>query len=722
MVLALAAALSVALVAAVLHQGADPTPSGPPNRVVLGAATAATVDRCDDTLLLTVDGGGEQAAGNGRPGRTVEVFRRAIMTYAATAGRSVNSVGIELDAAAPRALVGTSPGTTQVKKSLTAQRVRLWRKPVATGVQRAVSALDQATLECPSQQVLLAGYAQGAAVVHRVLVRLQVRPEGLVRIAGVALVSDPDRRSRSTAALLGAPVAGSASSGLFPRFLEAVADVPPPSPTYSVFSVCTAGDLVCDPRNNRVKDALRLARSYHSGSGARQVRAAAAATWRTVRQWPVPRPDIQVVSSELGQPVSLQLSVDVLPGVAAGVVWSDAQQLPPGMTLSAGGLLSGVPTGYGTWNITYLVANTAPVTTAVPGVVVLTVAAESTGVSAGGQSTCEVRTDTTTWCWGRNNFGQLGNGSVQPSVVPVEVAGTAGWSSVSTSGSTTCGTKTTGTLWCWGLNNFGQLGIGRGKSRSTPVQVGTSTAWTSVSTSWFHTCATRANGTLWCWGSNLRGQLGNGGFENNGSPSRVGQDSDWASVSTGGFSTCAVRQDGGAWCWGQNVFGQNANANESPQPRPTLVPGGLTWAEVSAGWAHTCGVTLDGAAWCWGLNNRGQLGDGTRTLRRAPVPVSGARIWTTLSVGDATSCGVDNTGAAWCWGSNNYAQLGDGSRTHRSVPVLVRSERPWLSIDAGWFHECGAQDDGMTACWGNNELGQIGNGSRQDQPAPEEVR
>lgn len=720
MALALAAALSVGVAAVVLDQGSDPGPARPPHQAVLGAATAAAVDRCDDALLLTVDGGGERPRSAEQPGRTVDVFLRAVRRRAATSGRSVQHLGIALQTAPPRELLA-NPRAPKAKAAVTPLRARIWRKPVADGVDRALAALGQAALDCPDQQVLLAGYAHGAAVVHRVLGALQGHPDILSRVAGAALVSDPDRLARSAAALVGAPAAGPRRSGVF-AVVGTVADVPPATSTFAVVNVCTARDLVCDPVNNPAKEALRLARSYHTGTGARLVRAAAGTVWRLALLRPVPRPEIQVATGEVDRPLSLQLTVDVLPEAAAGVEWTDAQQLPPGFTLTAGGLLTGTPTSYGTWNITYVVRGTEPVTTGASGVVVLTVAPESSGVSAGGQTSCETRADGTAWCWGRNSFGQLGDGTTTAASTPRKVAGSAGWASLSTSGSTTCGTKADGTLWCWGLNNFGQLGIGRGAPRSTPVQVGTSVAWTSVSTSWFHTCATRSNGSLWCWGSNLRGQLGNGTFDNRGTPTRVGTDSDWVSVTTGGYYTCGVRTDATAWCWGQNALGQLANANEAPQPRPVRVPGTQAWAELSAGWAHTCGVTVEGAAWCWGFNRRGQVGDGTKTLRRAPVPVSGDRIWTTLSVGDATSCGVDNTGAAWCWGSNSYTQLGDGRNAHQSVPVLVSSEQPWLSVDAGWFHECGTGDGGVIACWGNNELGQIGNGSRSDQPVPEEVR
>lgn len=112
-------------------------------------------------------------------------------------------------------------------------------------------------------------------------------------------------------------------------------------------------------------------------------------------------------------------------------------------------------------------------------------------------------------------------------ISPVQVVGT-GWSRIATGGSFTCGVKLDGTLWCWGLNNFGQLG-GADKATSVlPLQVGTGTTWREVSASWQHACATQTDGSAWCWGQNQRGQLGAGNTSARSSaPVRVVGDQQW---------------------------------------------------------------------------------------------------------------------------------------------------------------------------------------------------
>jgi len=57
-----------------------------------------------------------------------------------------------------------------------------------------------------------------------------------------------------------------------------------------------------------------------------------------------------------------------------------------------------------------------------------------------------------------------------------------------------------GTLWAWGINSYYQLGDGTQQTRLQPVQVGTATNWASVSASEKESLGLRTDGTLWAWG------------------------------------------------------------------------------------------------------------------------------------------------------------------------------------------------------------------------------
>ncbi len=695
-------------------------PDEPDKGAVLGSAVPAAAGVCRDVLLVGVDGGGERP-GKGRVfGPTVDRFRTAYAALAAKGGRTVDVRRVPIHADAPRALLRKKAPDGNARKALDKARVKAWRKPVPHVVGRTMKVLTKAAAACPEQQVVLVGFSHGAAVMHRVLLRLANRPDGLARVAAATLIADPDRVAKTSARIVGHPPAPRGGSGVFAHVLTPQADTPAPSATFDVLQVCSRGDLVCAPKDNTVKAALKVARSYHEGRGARAVRRVARSAWSSTALVPIPAPRTQSLSMRIGKPFSAQLVARVK--ARHGVVWVNAVGLPPGLTLGPTGLLSGTPTQPGAFTFTYQVSGTAPATVPMSGSVsvVVTSSAVSTAVTAGGQSSCATHNDGTLWCWGRNNFGQLGDGTTTPRPTPAPVGTFVDWKQVSASGSTTCGVRADSTLWCWGLNNFGQVGVA-GASRSTPVQVGTNATWTSVSTSWFHTCATRSNGSLWCWGANRHGELGLGGINRGYTlPHKVASNT-WASVTAGGFHTCATRTDGTAWCWGQSIFGQLGNANPAIQPNPVQVGLLTDWKQLSASWAHTCGLSTAGQLRCWGFNSSGQVGDGTLTTQLAPVPVASDRTWTSISTAESSTCAIDAAGGAWCWGANHYGQLGNGQTTTSLVPSPVPSDLPWVSLTAGWWHGCGVRQGGEAVCWGNNEWGQLGDATLVDAPLPKEV-
>ena len=135
-------------------------------------------------------------------------------------------------------------------------------------------------------------------------------------------------------------------------------------------------------------------------------------------------------------------------------------------------------------------------------------------VSLAHASTCATQTDGTLWCWGYNVYGQLGQGDFTDRHTPTRVGTDTDWAQVSTdfSHGHACATRSDNTLWCWGLNEYGQLGLGDTVQRSVPTQVGIGTTWSQVSTGHYYTCALRNVHSLFCWGYNSTGQLGVGDY------------------------------------------------------------------------------------------------------------------------------------------------------------------------------------------------------------------
>lgn len=303
-------------------------------------------------------------------------------------------------------------------------------------------------------------------------------------------------------------------------------------------------------------------------------------------------------------------------------------------------------------------------------------------LAAGDFHTCGIRTDSSAWCWGLNTSGQLGtntnSGTNTPNTQPIQVGGT-NWSQLTAGHEHTCGLKTDHTLWCWGANDYGQLGSGATAGslnpNPTPVQVGSDYDWASVSADGFHTCALRTDHTLWCWGVNDFGQLGSG--LNSGTatpqPTPLQVNGSWAAVSTGDRFTCATRTDGTLWCWGRNTYGALAsttnNGTNTPDPNPQQVGSSTDWRTVAAGLDHACAVKTDGTTWCWGDNTFGESAASNLTgPTTTPTQLGTDTSWAELTAGWGSTCALRTDGTAWCWGINDAGQLGSNTNSGTDSP------------------------------------------------------
>jgi alpha-tubulin suppressor-like RCC1 family protein len=127
---------------------------------------------------------------------------------------------------------------------------------------------------------------------------------------------------------------------------------------------------------------------------------------------------------------------------------------------------------------------------------------------------CGLQKDGTAFCWGSNKYGQLGNGSTDSNGVslPVAVSTNLKFKAISAGGWHTCAIAADGTAWCWGLNDFGQLGNAASSPTSLPLAVALPSPpptlpFTSISAGAFHSCAIDTAGKAFCWGSNDNGQI-----------------------------------------------------------------------------------------------------------------------------------------------------------------------------------------------------------------------
>lgn len=395
-----------------------------------------------------------------------------------------------------------------------------------------------------------------------------------------------------------------------------------------------------------------------------------------------------------------------------------------------------------------------------------------TTVSAGGAHTCAIDTAQHLFCWGDNLLGQLGSGTLPDQACPtttqplarcqpngVAVSSGLAWTQVSAGQAHTCGLTTGGAVLCWGSNQWGQLGNGSVVDSRAPVPLAINPAavlpFRAVAVGARHSCALDAANHLFCWGDNRRSQLGvaflmscpvstasacsttpvlQGAYTG-------GSTYMFFEVSAGENHTCAFN---GQWikCWGDNTEGQLGQGTQGagsggPSGTPRVL--GSYLAGVSAGGGHTCALratTTGTSADCWGDNHMGQLGGGLlASLYDTPQPVArpgGSGDITGVSAGGQHSCALFKSTASGsvrvpvCAGLNNQGQLGQGLPEVNSLPhrilasvVLSSADRgvDFFKVSAGSAHTCAlklvpipgsALPAGAILCWGNNNYGQVG--------------
>jgi len=179
--------------------------------------------------------------------------------------------------------------------------------------------------------------------------------------------------------------------------------------------------------------------------------------------------------------------------------------------------------------------------------------------------TIAVKTDGSLYTWGRNANGYLGNnqgGTDQP--YPYRIGLDTTWSKDVNhldSGHHTAAIKTNGTLWCWGANNFGQIGNNTSVAVSSPAQIGAGTDWAYVAVggadntiSNAHTIGIKSNGTMYAWGTNNNGQLGDNSVVHKSSPVQI-PGTTWKFAKPFNGGTIAIKTNGTLWSWGEYTYG-----------------------------------------------------------------------------------------------------------------------------------------------------------------------
>jgi alpha-tubulin suppressor-like RCC1 family protein len=325
-------------------------------------------------------------------------------------------------------------------------------------------------------------------------------------------------------------------------------------------------------------------------------------------------------------------------------------------------------------------------------------------VSAGGSHNCGITTDSHLYCWGLNYGGALGIGTFGgPEVVsPVPVASPFRFRSVSAGVEFTCAVTVFDALYCWGRNEEGQLGNGTTVPSAVPVRAATQTRIREVSSGSHHACAVNVGDIAYCWGRNDHGQVGDATTAQRSVPTRPFGWAHFSTISAGDEFTCGVTTTNAvtpprrAYCWGafsQGHYGDQTTHATTRRPQP--VPGAVEFDSVKAGLTHVCGISPTHRAYCWGADH-GWLGSPSSgsNFQSTPRLVSGGRAFRSVDAGTYRSCGVTVHDVAFCWGLG----VVNGTPVESPLPMRVGGDLLFRQLEAGGSFACGVTTGGKIYC------------------------
>ena len=299
-------------------------------------------------------------------------------------------------------------------------------------------------------------------------------------------------------------------------------------------------------------------------------------------------------------------------------------------------------------------------------------------VASMGSTTCAIMLNATVMCWGRNQYGQVGNNvtSTSSQLFPATVMGiNEPAMHLSTGEFFACAVTQSQGVKCWGRNWFGDLGDGTTTDSATAVSVlGLAEPVTNISLGNYHACVLTVNGSVQCWGYGLYGNIGDGATLSRSLPTYVKRlGAKVLQLSSGDQHICVLLVGGAIKCWGNNANGQigdNTTINRA-LPVPVLQLGGSA-KHISAGYRSTCAVLTSGVLRCWGQNNQGQLGDNTTVDRWLPIT---SIMPSFLAVASNCLCGSYSTGpsCALC-PAGQYSSGGSGTSCSTCLAGSFSSE------------------------------------------------
>jgi alpha-tubulin suppressor-like RCC1 family protein len=373
-------------------------------------------------------------------------------------------------------------------------------------------------------------------------------------------------------------------------------------------------------------------------------------------------------------------------------------------------------------------------------------------ISAGYSAACARTASGRLYCWGKNEAGTVGDGTTNDRAVATPVTRDATGSplgpvaEVAMGNVHACARTIDGSVYCWGSDDFGEVGDGRVSTdfknvlalRPTKIALqarGTSQlALGSLTSCLLDDIESTAHVT--CWGSNSSGVLGHlPGTQGdihlpvpewaNPNPSAGPSIPSAIQLAVGTDFACALTRERTVWCWGSNGDDRLGVPNVSASTTPLRVADGNGGAitlvgveEVRAADHAACARSAPGVV-CWGLNLAGAFGNAPVGASLPALALATTSTVTGLYLGLDTTCITRGAGAL-CWGNDYAGELGrpspptcasSGGPCDPNPGYVVSADASRLdvvSLAPGAGFMCGLTSDGGVWCWGDDSHGQLG--------------
>lgn len=208
------------------------------------------------------------------------------------------------------------------------------------------------------------------------------------------------------------------------------------------------------------------------------------------------------------------------------------------------------------------------------------------------------------WMWGYNNSGQFGDEEESYNLKPTLVGGFSAKIKDIAAGDFHClALSTEGKVYAWGANDYGQIGDGTLNSKYSPIEIPSLYGVKSIAAEGNTSSCIKEDGTALFWGeSKFYTQ------DNIKVPESIKDLTDIISIKINSDHMVLLKKDGQSFSLGNNNFGQLGDGTYSNRNSFIQLKGLSKISKISVGTYNTFALTEEGYIYGLGRNNLGQLG------------------------------------------------------------------------------------------------------------------